>query len=290
MIHITRTKKIMTVIIKIIIGLGAFFLLLVLYLKHFEKTGIFYPARQIIALPRDVGLAYEEVNIASGSETINGWFIPAAENAPVVLFCHGNGGNISYRVQLLKLFHDAGFSVFIFDYRGYGKSSGAPSEEGFYVDALSSYQYLTGQRAFSAQHIILYGESIGSAVAFDLASKVTVAAVVSQGGFSSAYDMGKVIFPWVPSLLLKHCASVRFDAAAGARKLSVPKLFIHGNQDTIVPFTLGRKLYEAAAQPKEFFILPGNHNEGPYVYQNEFINRFLEFINTYCPQFKNVPA
>jgi fermentation-respiration switch protein FrsA (DUF1100 family) len=290
MVHIARTKKIMAVIIKILVSLGILFLLLVLYLKHFEKTGIFYPTHDLITSPKDAGLAYEEVNIASGNETINGWFIGAQEAAPVILFCHGNGGNISYRVVLLKLFHDAGFNVFIFDYRGYGKSSGVPSELGFYEDALASYQYLTTARAFPPERIILYGESIGSTVAFDLAAKVTVAAVVSQGGFSSAFDMGKVIFPWVPSLLLKHLADVTFDTAAHAHNVSVPKLFIHGSQDTIVPFTLGKKLYEAAASPKEFFVLPGNHNEGPYVYQQEFINRFQEFIAKYLPQLKSSPA
>ncbi|MDD5194179.1 MAG: alpha/beta hydrolase [Candidatus Omnitrophica bacterium] len=281
-------KKIMGMQINLGIAICLLFAAFLFYLKNFEKNNIFYPSRKISATPKDAGLDYEDVSFSAslgsgpqGKVTLNGWFIQGKSQAPVILFCHGNAGNISHRIPLLELFHQAGFSVFIFDYRGYGRSTGRPSEQGIYDDAFAAYQYLLKEKYVSPGDVIIYGESIGTQAAVDLASRAPAGLLVLYSGFSSAADMGKAIFPWFPEFLLRALSSVKFDSLSKIKQISIPKLIIHSREDEMVPFRLGEKLFAAAKAPKEFLIMRGGHNEGAYAYQEEFIRAFTAFVNKY---------
>lgn len=246
---------------KIIIIFVIFVIFLSVYTRYIEKRSIFFPFRQIEVTPQDLGLRYEDVNFkTSDGQELNGWYIPATDSKMVLLFFHGNGGNISHRLEKILIFNKLGLSVFIIDYRGYGRSTGKPTEQGIYLDAQAAYEYLLEERKTAAQDIVLFGESLGAQVAVDLASREQVAALIIESGFTSARDMARVIYPFLPSFFL----SVRFDSLAKISKIRSPKLIIHSINDEIVPFRLGKKLFQAASEPKRFLEIRGAHNNAVF--------------------------
>ncbi|MBI4063758.1 MAG: alpha/beta hydrolase [Elusimicrobia bacterium] len=227
-----------------------------------EQANLYHPERIIEATPQAVGLNFEDVWLtAADGVKIHGWWIGHQNFKQAVLFCHGNGGNISHRLETIKAFYDLGFYVFIFDYRGYGQSEGSPSEKGLYQDALAAYQFLTKEKKVSPEKIVLFGESLGGAVAADLAGNVEVGAVVTEGALSSVKDMARVVYPFLPFHLFVR---QKFDAAGKLSRVSAPKLIIHSRQDDIIPFELGEKLYRLAKDPKEFFEISGTHNDARF--------------------------
>lgn len=240
-----------------ILFLGLFIGLTVIYLRYIEGRTIFFPMAEIEYLPNQMGLEFEEIFFkTSDNIDINGWFLPSRDARYTILFCHGNAGNISHRLEKLKLFHDLGLNVFIFDYRGYGKSKGKPSEKGIYQDTLASYQYLLS-RKINPMQIIGFGESLGSAAIIDLAFQKELGGLIIEGGFSSAKDMVRAIYsPLLPYWLFAS----RFDNINKIKSVKAPKLIIHSINDEIVHYGLGKKLYDAAKQPKEFLEIHGGHN------------------------------
>jgi fermentation-respiration switch protein FrsA (DUF1100 family) len=237
------------------------------YLRYIERRTIFYPDKKIEFLPRDVGLNSEEVffNTSDGIQ-ISAWFVPHPQARHTILFAHGNAGNISHRIEKLKFFYDLGCNILIFDYRGYGKSQGRPSEKGIYLDAKAAYDYLLS-RHISADAIIGYGESIGGAVVIDLAYKNKLGGLIVDGCFSCAKDMAKFIYPFIPYWVF----SSRFNSEAKISSIKIPKLIIHSVNDEIVPYKLGHKLYGSALEPKEFLQIRGGHNS--CFYESEEILR-----------------
>ncbi|MCM8787354.1 MAG: alpha/beta hydrolase [Candidatus Omnitrophica bacterium] len=234
----------------------------VIYLKWFEKTKVFYPTKIVAITPKIFNIEYQEIFYQTKDNTkLYGWFCKKDTFLPTILYCHGNGGNISDRVGVIKLFFDAGFNVFIFDWRGYGLSEGTPSEKGLYIDVVSSYNYLVNKLNIPSKNIIVYGESLGSAPAIYLAARKTVGLLILNGAFSSAYDMAKTIFPFSPTFLLKTILSLKFDSISEIKNVHIPTLFIHSKYDEIVPFALAEKLFKIANPPKEFYITEGLHNE-----------------------------
>jgi fermentation-respiration switch protein FrsA (DUF1100 family) len=271
----------MTMLGKILLTIAICIFFIFAYLRNFERRGIYYPSKEIILTPADVGTEFENVFFETdGGLTLNGWFLPVRNARGTLLFCHGNAGNISHRIPLIEIFNKLNLNVFIFDYRGYGKSQGNPSERGLYQDALFAYRYLLSQRGIDAEKIVIYGKSIGANVAVDLASRVKAAVLISESGFSSAYDMGRKLFPYLP---IKWIITVKFDAQNKIRNITIPKLIIHSEEDEIVPFKLGRKLFEAAAQPKEFYPMKGTHNEAVLMFKDEYIARLNDFLNRHLP-------
>ncbi len=232
-------------------------ILLVVYIRYIESKSIFFPMKKIEFTPDFVNLVYEDVYIKTQDNIkINGWFFPKDNAKYTILFCHGNAGNIGHRLEKIVMLLDMGVNVFIIDYRGYGNSKGKPSEKGIYLDTKAGYDYLVNTRKIQPEHIILYGESIGGAAVIDLASKTKVGALITEETFSSAVDMAKRIYPFLPSFLF----SVRFDSLTKIKKVNAPKLIIHSINDEIVPFELGKKLYDAAKEPKQFAEIIGGHN------------------------------
>ena len=265
--------------IRILLGtlvLFSFFAFLILYLKYYEKKGIYFPIRKIHLTPKEIGLEFEDVYFSSSDGIkLNGWYIPAKEARATVLFCHGNAGNISHRIDVIYLFCKLGLNVFIFDYRGYGRSQGRPSEEGLYRDAQSAYKYLIEKRNLNESSIVVYGKSIGANVAVELCSKVKTAALISESAFTSALEMGKKLFPFLP---IKWFISIKYDALSKIKDITVPKLIIHSEDDRIIPFRHGRKLFEAAPEPKEFYPMRGGHNEALFLAKEDFTNKIDLFL------------
>lgn len=255
----------------VVMGVLAWFLI-----RRFERSMIYYPDADLEMTPAAIGLAYENVALTtSDGVRIHGWWIPAGENRGTILFCHGNAGNISHRLDSIRIFHQLDLNVFIFDYRGYGKSTGSPSEEGTYRDAAAAYNYLREYREISPEKIIIFGRSLGGAVAIELAGEKEVGALISESSFTSTVDMGKLIFPYLPTNLLVFD---RYDSISKVGELSLPKLFIHSREDDIIPFKQGERLFQDASPPKEFLEIRGGHNEGflesEDIYQKA-INKFL---------------
>ncbi|MBD3379406.1 MAG: alpha/beta fold hydrolase [Candidatus Omnitrophica bacterium] len=256
-----------------IIALGIFFLGMVRYL---EKVSIYFPMKEIAATPEAVGLSYEDIYFrASDGNLLNGWFIAGDTNKVTIILCHGNAGNISHRLEKLSMFHEMGFSVLVFDYRGYGKSEGVPSEEGLYTDAMAAYTYLRGTREVPEEEIVLYGESIGGAVVIDLAQKADVRALITEGTFTSVRDMARTAYPFIPSFVF----SDKFDSVDKISRIGCSKLMIHSANDEIVPFYMGRKLFNAAQPPKEFLEIRGSHNTAFLDSEREFKEGIRSFVD-----------
>jgi fermentation-respiration switch protein FrsA (DUF1100 family) len=254
---------------------------LLLLLIFGQSRLMYFPSRSIVNTPKDTGLDYENLRLTTTDGlTIAAWWMPVEDNnAPVILFAHGNGGNISYRLPYIRIFHQMGFASLFFDYRGYGESEGEPSEQGTYLDGSAAWDYLTKVRQIPANRIIIYGESLGGGVATYLAVKYQPAGLILGSTFTSVPDRAKELFPLMPIDLI---AQFQYNNLERLRQIQTPILIIHSPQDEIIPFHHGQKLYEAANQPKFFLEIQGNHNEGFLdslpVYQagiEEFVRRIL---------------
>lgn len=261
-----------------IIACGVF---LFFYARYLEWKNLYYPMRQLEATPADIRLEYRDVFFYTEDNIkLHGWFIPYPDARVSVIFSHGNGGNISHRLEKIFFFYNLGVNLFIFDYRGYGRSKGRPSEKGLYMDMTAAYNYLikNGLKIKEKQFIIAYGESLGGAVAIELASKVDIDGLIVEGAFTNVADMARIIYPFLPAVFLKS----KFDSLSKVPNIKTPKLFMHGAHDEIVPLRLGKKLFEAAAQPKEFLLLDNGHNEGFFTSEQKIkkaIEKFLKKFN-----------
>jgi uncharacterized protein len=244
---------------KILFGLLFSVFAFVLLVKYLERVSVFFPSREMVLTPKDILLDHENVFFKTSDEVVlHGWFVPHVQPRGTVLFFHGNAGNISHRLSKISLFHRLGLNVFIINYRGYGQSKGQPTEQGIYKDAVAAFDYLTKRPDIDRRRLLVYGESLGGVVAIDLATQRPVAGLIIDSSFSSAADMAKTIYPFVPSFLL----SIQMDSLSKVASLDMPKVFFHSRADDIVPFALGVKLFEAARRPKELVELTGGHNTG----------------------------
>lgn len=244
------------------------------YFRYFERRSVYFPLAEIEATPQDISLSYEDIIFETKDNIkLSAWFIPVNAPRATLIFCHGNGGNISHRLEKIKIFYDLNLNVFIFDYRGYGKSGGRPTEKGLYRDAEAAYDYLVGNKKIRQEKIVVFGESLGSAVAVDLASKKPISGIIIEGGFTSARDMAKRIYPLLPTFIY----TVRFDSYAKIKNVKSPKLFFHSKNDEIVPFVLGKKLFEKA-DSGEFVEIIGGHNTAFLDCKKLVISKIEEFL------------
>ena len=252
--------------------------LFIVLVRYLESTSIFYPDKILTATPQALGLAYEDVFIQTEDQVIiHGWLIRSPTAKSTLIFFHGNAGNIGDRLEKIDFFHALGLNMLIIDYRGYGKSEGNPTEQGIYKDATAAYDYLTSRSDMRGQKYISYGDSLGGAVAVDLAAKRAIACLIVDSTFSSAADMAKKIYPFVPSFLIQ----TKMDSMGKIRSITVPKLFIHSVEDEIVPFALGKKLYDAAPDPKQFIEIVGTHNDGHVYDQDKIKSRMTAFLKNW---------
>ncbi len=249
----------------------------------FEENFIYFPTRAHDWTPAEAGLASEEAWLtAEDGVGIHGWFLPAPGSRFTVLFAHGNAGNISHRLDRARLLQSRlQADVFLFDYRGYGRSEGGPDEEGTYRDARAAYRYLVEQRGLPAERLLLLGESLGSAVVLDLALVRPCRALILESPFTSVPDMAKAVFPFLP---VASILRTRYDNLAKVGRLRVPLLVLHGDRDSVVPFEQGRRVFEAAPEPKRFFRIAGADHNDTYVTGGEAYWRALtSFVQSVGP-------
>jgi hypothetical protein len=261
----------------VMLGLAALFLIglgAMIYL--FQERLVYFPLREWAATPAEVGLPYEEVWLETADGVkLSGWFIPAEPERAVVLFFHGNGGNISHRLWSLELLHRLGLSSLILDYRGYGHSQGRPSEQGTYQDAEAAWRYLVDERRVPPDKIILYGESLGGAVAAWLAESHTPAGLILLSTFTSIPDIGAQVYPFLP---VRQLSRFQYNTLERLPQIASPVLIIHSPADEVVPFSHGQRLFAAAAEPKTFLEIQGGHNDGPMISAPQFRAALAAFI------------
>lgn len=236
-----------------------FYLVLLGALYLWQSRLVFFPQRMLHGNPSLYKLEYEDLTFDAGGESIHAWFVEGRPGQPVVLCCHGNAGNISDRLEQLRAIHNEGLSVLAFDYAGYGWSTGDPSETQMYTDAGAAFSWLL-RRGFTPNRIIVYGESLGGAVATQLAANVHPLLLVLEATFTSLEDVAKIHYPWVPvSWLLKY----RFDTRAHLAGVKSPVVVIHSPQDELVPIEQARELCRSLGTSCRFMETTGTHNSMP---------------------------
>jgi hypothetical protein len=269
------------------IALIFFFLLVSVYFYYRQESMLFFPEKVIWQTPKNIGLEYEEISLTTKDNVvINGWFIPTNDEKGVVLFCHGNAGNLSDRLDSIKIFHALGQSVLIFDYRGYGKSGGGSiSENGTYLDAEAAWDYLTEVKRKSPKNIVIFGRSLGGAVAAETALRKGPACLILESTFISVPAIARKYYPWLPAGLI---ARYRYATLDKIGLIRCPKLIVHSKADEIIPFEHGRKIYEKAVPPKEFLEIKGGHNEGFMLSEEAYREGLRSFLDS-CMKCAIVP-
>ena len=244
-----------------------------------EERLIFHPSDKIDANPRDLGLAFDDIYfITADGVRLNGWFVPYPEAQTTLLWFHGNAGNISHRLENIKLLHDkVKINVFIFDYRGYGRSEGKVSEEGTYRDGEAALKYLRARGNIDPKRIVFFGRSLGAAVAAELATREESLALILETPFVSIREMARAALPFIP---IGPLLRTRYDVVEKVRRVKTPILVLHGDNDEVVPFEQGKKVFEAAPQPKEFYAIHGAHHNDTYIVGgNAYFTALKEFID-----------
>ncbi len=265
-----------------IIVVAGVFVLACVVLYFLQTRLIFYPTREFATTPSRLQLPYEDVYInVTAKERVHGWYFPAGNpdnirDGPVVLFCHGNAGNVSHRLETAELVLHLGASILLFDYRGYGKSDGSPSEENVYTDAEACYNWLAEQKGVRPENIILFGRSLGGVVAIELARRVRCRGLVVESSFTSAVELGRKMFPLFP---IKYLLRFKFDSIGKIRSVTCPLLVTHSPGDELIPLEMGRRLFDAANEPKQFVALRGGHNEREYLADTAYMRALGDLIH-----------
>lgn len=257
----------------------AAYVLVMLFVMWNEPRMIYYPSRPLDASPAQAGMSFEDVWVTmSDNIRLHAWWLPTPKpTGRVALFCHGNAGNISHRLDKISLLHAAGLDVFIFDYRGYGQSTGHPDEPGTYRDAEAAYEHLTRQRQIDPGCVILYGESLGSAVAVELATHVPVAGLVIEEGFTSVPDVGQKMLPFLP---VRWMARNRYESIRKIGSIRAPLLILHSRDDEVFDITHGERLFAPANDPKRFVTLRGGHNDAFLVSADVYRGALADFVQS----------
>jgi fermentation-respiration switch protein FrsA (DUF1100 family) len=231
-----------------------------LFYPKIEYFFVYFPDPVIEAVPKDLSLCYEEIWFdTEDNVTLHGWFFSFEKDAPVLLFCHGNAGNMSHRLENIRLLLNHELNVFIFDYRGYGKSEGVPSETGLYLDAQAAYDFLVNTGNVPIEKVVLFGRSLGAAVAIELSLRREAASLIIESGFTSTKEMAKTMLLFN---LFSFMLPANFNNLEKIVQVTIPKLIIHGEKDEIVPFAMAHKLFQATPEPKYFFTIKNaGHND-----------------------------
>jgi fermentation-respiration switch protein FrsA (DUF1100 family) len=262
----------------IIIPLAGIIIFICFY-SQIENFFVFHPQKNHDMIPDQMGLTYESVFFKAADGTkLHGWFFPLPGKSPVILFCHGNAGNISHRIHNIRELLKKGFQVFIFDYRGFGKSNGRPSREGVYLDGLAAYDFLVKKRHITPDRIILFGRSLGAAVATEIAIKRKANRLILESAFTSTKAMARTmpLFALLSPFLPAH-----YNNLEKIEHITIPKLIIHGNRDEIIPFTMGEELFEAGPEPKAFYAIEGaGHNDTWVIGGKEYFETLKQFIQS----------
>jgi len=270
----------MHMLVTILVTVVVFYASTCVYVAMAQSKYVYYPDRQLATTPAAVGLAFEDIAVTTeDGETIDGWFVPCTEGGKpaklTVLFCHGNGGDMGDRVGSLATFNRLGYNALIFDYRGYGESTGKPTEEGTYKDVLACWDYLVDERGIRPSSIVLFGRSLGGAVACWLAAHGNPGALVLESTFASAPAMAALVFPFLPTGLF---CRFKYDSEATITAVKCPTLVAHSRIDRTCPFSQGRRVFEAANEPKLFVEMQGGHNDGGLDSNSQYQAQLVNFL------------
>jgi fermentation-respiration switch protein FrsA (DUF1100 family) len=242
-----------------------------------ERSFIYFPDSELIGDPADFGLPFDDVSFtADDGVRLHGWFVPGEGDVTWIWF-HGNAGNISHRLDNLRLLHDeVGVGVFLFDYRGYGRSEGSPSEEGTYRDAEAALAYVLSRPDVEPQRIVYFGRSLGAGVAVELATRRPPFAIILESPVPSIAELARYHYRFLP---VGGLLRTKYDSLSKIGSVRVPLLVLHGDEDEVVPFEGGRKLFEAASEPKRFYTIEGaGHNDAYVVGGREYFSVLREFL------------
>ena len=265
------------------------YLLACIGLWRFQTKLIFFPPAVVQSTPADFGMPYENLRLSVRKGQIHGWWIPFADdtaNSPVIIYAHGNGSNLGDLVSRFQRFHTLGYAVMAIDYRGYGQSSGPfPNEQRVYEDIEAAWQYLVTQRQIAANRIVVYGQSIGGAIALNLAiNHPDAAGLIMESPFTSMRDMVDHKYPLLPKLMpIEIVLTQRFDSVQKVRSLKIPLLLIHGTEDDIVPAFMSQLLYGAAiassnANSTLVLVEGGDHNGLPSFGRDRYSEPIQTFV------------
>ncbi len=246
----------------------------------FQSRLVYFPqmGREIEATPLAYGLAFEQVTLdTDDGERLAAWWVPREPAAGIVLMFHGNAGNISHRLDYLRMFNRLGYASLIVDYRGYGQSTGSPSEQGTYRDAEAAWNWLTRKRGVASGDIILLGESLGGAVAAWLAARVEPRGLVLASTFTSVPELGAQVYPFLPVRMISRFS---YDTREAVQAVNAPILIAHSRDDDIIPFAHGKALFEAAREPKRFLEMRGGHNDGFLFVRDEWVAQLAAFLES----------
>ena len=259
----TRRSLAFRVVRALLATVVCLYLLVAAVIWYGQTTILYHPRKTLSVTPADLGLTFDAVRLPLNGDRLAGWWVPSKlPNAATLLYLHGNAGNVSANADQVRRLADTGLSIFIFDYRGYGESTGGPPRERLvYEDAERAWTYLVRERRIQPSDVAIYGHSMGGAVAIDLASRHPDAGgLITESTFPSIVDAADgTLFTWLP---LRLIVTERFDAASRIRSVRVPKLILHGEADTMIPVRLARRLYDAAADPKQLAVIAGGDHEG----------------------------
>lgn len=240
-----------------------------------ERHFLYFPARALSSTPAEHGLAAEDLDLrAEDGVRLRGWRLRGGGRRALLYF-HGNAGNVGDRLDRARILVERlGLDVFLVDYRGYGLSEGEPSEDGLYRDA-RAVRRAAADRGFAPEEVVLFGESLGCAVAIDLAAETACAGVVLETPFLSIAEMARVHYPFVPGFLIRS----RYDNAAKIGRVSAPKLFLVAERDDVAPPEHGRRLYEIAPAPKTLYVIPrAAHNDTYVVGGEDYWRKWEDFL------------
>ena len=272
-----KRRSIKHMILRLLIIIASTYVLAGLAIYLFQRHLVYFPRRTIDFTPKDLHLEYDEVRIRTDDGvTIAGWFVPAEKPRGVVLFFHGNGGNISGRLSTLFLFNQLRLSALMIDYRGYGQSGGRPSEHGTYLDARAAWRYLLEQRKVPPEKIVIHGRSLGGSIAADLAKDNTPGALIVESSFTSVPDLASQLYWFFPVRML---CRYNYNTLDSIRRLKCPVLVLHSSDDELIPFAHGQRLFEAANEPKHFLEITGGHNDIQEMSQREYKTGLRTFLD-----------
>jgi fermentation-respiration switch protein FrsA (DUF1100 family) len=243
--------RVFRVVRALLATVASLYLLVAVAVWYGQTRLVYHPRKNLDATPADLGLEFEAVRLPLNGDRLAGWWLPSKiPHAATLLYAHGNAGNVSANLDQVRRLAGTGLCIFIFDYRGYGESTGGPPRERLvYEDAERAWTYLVRERRIQPSDVVIYGHSMGGAVAIDLASRHPDAgALITESTLPSVIDVaGGTLFAWLP---LRLIVTERFDAVSRIRSIRVPKLILHGDADPMIPVRLARRLYDAAAEPK----------------------------------------